>query len=305
MEPAYIPARTTQLNYYKDVPLYIQGKGNKFVLYKDSGITLHDMRVKEGLHPKKLYIKRTDKIAGIQEVQKYFNQQIKENIQLNQPEKIRAALVNIVEETLTEPRSGSLEGVSDTVNILVEEYTQDKDVIENLMDISAKDYTTALHSVNVMAFALGYAIHENYFPLQQKLIGLCALLHDVGKTKINENLLTAPKRLTDIEFIEMKRHTTAGFNILGKCRFESKEIKLVALQHHEKLDGSGYPNGLRQLSEVSQIIGFIDCYEALTSDDRPYRNSLEPLKALMLIKKDVEAGKFKKSIFEKFAYSLL
>ena len=305
MEPAYIPARVTQLNYYKDVPLYIQSKGQKFVLYKPSGITLHDMRVKEGLHPKKLYIERTNKIAGIQEVQKYFNEQIKENIQLDQPEKIRETLVNIVKETLTEPRSGSLEGVSDTVNILVDEYTQDKKVIINLVDMSAKDYTTALHSVNVMAFALGYAIHENYSLPQQKLIGLCALLHDVGKTKINKNLLTAPKRLTDGEFIEMQRHTTTGFNILSKCKFESKEIKMVALQHHEKLDGSGYPNGLRQLSEVSQIIGFIDCYEALTSDDRPYRSSLEPLKALMLIKKDVEAGKFKKNIFEKFAYSLL
>jgi len=52
---------------------------------------------------------------------------------------------------------------------------------------------------------------------------------------------------------------------------------------------------------VSQIIGFIDCYESLTSDDRLYRNSLGPLKALMLIKKDVEAGKFDKNIFQKFA----
>jgi HD-GYP domain-containing protein (c-di-GMP phosphodiesterase class II) len=61
-----------------------------------------------------------------------------------------------------------------------------------------------------------------------------------------------------------------------------------------------YPNKSRQISEVPQVIGFIDCYEAITSDDRPYRNSLDPLKALMLIKKDVEAGKFDKKTFEKF-----
>jgi HD-GYP domain-containing protein (c-di-GMP phosphodiesterase class II) len=80
---------------------------------------------------------------------------------------------------------------------------------------------------------------------------------------------------------------------------------LAALQHHEKLDGRGYPNKLTQISEVSQVIGFIDCYEALTNDDRPYRSAMDPLKALRLIKKDVEAGKFDKKIFEKFAYSLV
>jgi putative nucleotidyltransferase with HDIG domain len=305
MEQVFIPARTTQLNYYKDVPLYVQGIGQKFVLYKPPRITLHDMRVAEGLHPKNLYIKQTDKIAGIQEVQKVFNHQLKENIQSNNPEKIRDTVVSIMEETLTEPRSGSLEGVSDTVNILVDGYTQEHDVLKNLMDVSAKDYSTALHSINVMALVLGYTAYADYSLPQQKLMGLCALLHDVGKTKIDTDLLTAPKKLTDEEFIKMQRHTTTGFNILSNCKFESREIKLVALQHHEKLDGSGYPNQLKQILEVSQIIGFIDCYEAITSDDRPYRNSMDPLKALMLIKKDVEAGKFDKNIFEKFAYSLL
>ena len=198
-----------------------------------------------------------------------------------------------------------MEGVSDTVNILVDEYTQDKDVIRNLVDMSAKDYTTALHSVNLMALVLGYAAHVDCSPFEQKIMGLCALLHDVGKTRIDTKLLTAPRKLTDEEFIIMQRHATAGFNILSSCRFESREIKLVALQHHEKLDGTGYPNKSRQITELSQIIGFIDCYEALTSDDRPYRNSLEPLKALMFIKKEVEVGKFDKKIFEKFAYSLL
>ena len=128
----------------------------------------------------------------------------------------------------------------------MDEYIQNKDVIINLVDMSAKDYTTALHSVNVMALVLAYTAHENYSLSQQELMGLCALLHDVGKTKINKDLLTRPKRLTDEEFIEMQRHTTTGFNILSNCKFESKEIKLVALQHHEKLDGSGYPNRLRQ-----------------------------------------------------------
>ncbi len=305
MEQEYILARKTQLPYYKDVPLYIQGKVRNFVLYKPSGKILQDMRIEEGLHPDKLYIRKTDKIAGIQEVQTVFNQQLKENIQSNSPEKIKEAVVNIMEETLTEPRSGTLEGVSNTVNILVDEYTQQHDVIKNLWDVSSKDYTTVLHSINVMALVLGYAAYVDYSLHQRKILGLCALLHDVGKTKINTDLLTAPRKLTDEEFSEIQSHTEIGYDILSNCKFESMEVPLAALQHHEKLDGSGYPNHSTQLSEMSQIIGFIDCYEALTNDDRPYRSAMDPLKALMLIRKDVEAGKFDKKIFEKFAYSLL
>ncbi len=103
----------------------------------------------------------------------------------------------------------------------------------------------------------------------------------------------------------MQRHTIEGYNILTNCQFKNKEIKFTALYHHEKLDGSGYPYGKKKISETAQIIGLIDCYEALTNDDRPYRSAIDPLSALTLIKKDVEEGKFDSNIFEKFAYSLL
>lgn len=305
LEQGYIPARKTQLNYYREVPLFVNSKEKRFIIYKPKGMTLNDMRIEEGLLPEKLYIRQDDKIKGLQEVQKVFNEQLKENIRVNNPEKVKEAVVNIVQETLAEPRSGSLEGVYETVNILVSEYTSEADVVRNLLDVSTKDYTTVLHSINVMALVLGYAGYINCSLEQKKVLGLSALLHDVGKTRINTELLTAPRRLTDEEFLEIQRHTVLGYNTLNNCKFESKDIKIAALQHHEKLDGSGYPNRLTQISEAAQIIGFIDCYEALTNDDRPYRSALDPLKALKLIKKDVEAGKFSKKIFEKFAYSLL
>jgi len=305
MQQAYILARNTQLKFYKNVPLYINGKGVNFVIYKPSGMTLNDMRIEEGLFPEKMYIKQEDKIKGLQEAQKAFNQELKENIRTNNSQKIKDTIVNIMQETLTEPRSGSLEAVSETVDILVTEYTSESDVIKNLLKVSAKDYTTVLHSINVMALVLGYAGYMNYSLDHKKILGLSALLHDVGKTKINTELLTTSRKLTAEEFLEIQRHTIMGHNILKTCKFRNKEIKLTAQQHHERLDGSGYPNRLTQISEAAQIIGFIDCYEALTNDDRPYRSAMYPLKALNFMKYDVEAGKFKKIIFEKFAYSLL
>jgi putative nucleotidyltransferase with HDIG domain len=305
MAQEYIPARKSLLNFYKDVPLYYCTKDKSFVLYKSSGITLFDMRIEEGLYPDKLYIKHDDKIRGIQEVQKVFNQQLKKDIRSDNPKKVKETLLNIMEETLTEPKSGSLEGMSETMNIIVSEYTEHYDVMKNLLDVTSKDYTTALHSINVMSLALGYAFYVNFSLPQKKILGLSALLHDVGKTKTNTELLTMTEKLTEEEFEEMRRHTIEGYNILSNCKFKDEEIKFTALYHHEKLDGTGYPYGKKKILETAQIIGLIDCYEALTNDDRPYRSSTDPLNALTLIKKDVEAGKFDRNIFENFTYSLL
>jgi HD-GYP domain-containing protein (c-di-GMP phosphodiesterase class II) len=304
MEQEYIPAKKPLLNFYKDVPLYYRTEDKKFVLYKSSGKTLLDMRIDEGLYPEKLYIKQDDKIKGIQEVQKVFNQQLKIDIRSDNPEKVKETLVNIMEETFTEPKSGSLEGMSESVDIIVHEYTEHYDVMKNLLAVTSKDYTTAIHSINVMSLVLGYAFYVNFSLPQKKVLGLSALLHDVGKTKINSELLTMTEKLTEEEFKEMRRHTIEGYNILTHCKFKDKEIKYTALNHHEKLDGSGYPNGKKKLSETDQIVGLIDCYEALTNDDRPYRRAIDPFSALKLIKKDVEAGKFDRKIFGKFAYSL-
>jgi putative nucleotidyltransferase with HDIG domain len=276
-----------------------------FVLYKAHGKTLDDMRVNEERHPNILYILKKDKLKGIQEAQKGFNKKLKGNIQSGSKEEIKETLVTIMEETLAEPRSGSLEGVSETIDILISDYSRESKVIENLLKVSSKDYTTVLHSINVMALALGFAAYVNFDLYEMKIFGLSALLHDVGKTKINPKILKTSKKLSTQEFEEMKTHTIIGFNILDKCQFSDKRIKFAALDHHERLDGTGYPNGKHNLSEFAQILSIIDCYEALTNDDRPYRNAMNPIEALTLIREDVIVNKLDVKVFEKFAYSLI
>lgn len=301
----YVLARKSQLNYFRAVPLFYQNSSNDFMLYKPVGLKLSEMRINEELYPEKLYLKRIDKLRGIREVQKEFNQQLKTDIQSNNAISLKNTLVSIVQETFSEPRSGSIEGILETVDILISDFASETEVIKNLFRVSNKDYTTVLHSINVMALSIGYAQNENFSKTEKRILGLCALLHDVGKTKINSEILRAPRKLNEREFKEMKAHTFYGYKILSKCKIFNDEIKLTALQHHEKLDGSGYPNKDANISRMAQIIGIIDCYEALTNDDRPYRDSMAPLKALTLLKDDVVAGKYNRRVFEKFAYSLL
>lgn len=301
----YIQARKSHINYYQAVPLFYHNNNGGFVLYKPAGVKLSDIRIDQKRHPEKLYIKQTDKLAGIREVQTAFNKRLKKDIRSHSPEKIKDTIITIVEETYDEPRSGSLEGLSETVSLLVSDFAKESNVIRNLLFVSHNDYTTVLHSINVMALVIGYASNENYSFAEKKMLGLAALLHDVGKAKITSEILLAPRKLTNNEFNKMKSHTLVGHQILNSCKFSNSDIKLSALQHHEKIDGSGYPSGLYHISKTAQIVGLVDCYEALTSDDRSYRSATNPFKALTVIKDEVIAGKFNKRIFEKFCYSLL
>ena len=189
----YISARKSQLKFYRDVELFKKVEGKGFVLYKRSGITLSDMRIDEGIHPEALYIRKADKLKGLREAQEGFNKTLQKNLRSANHTKVKETLVAVVDETFAEPRSGSLEGVSDTVDILVSEYAQQRGVVRSLIDLSYTDYSTVLHSINVMAFTLGFCFYMEYPPAKTKLLGLSALLHDVGKTKIDRNILTAPR----------------------------------------------------------------------------------------------------------------
>ena len=304
-EENYIQARRSQLKFYRDIPLFAKAGESNFVLYKPAGITLGEMRIKEGLHPNNLFIRSADKLKGLQEAQKAFNGQLEGYVKSGDPEKVKETLVTIVEETLTEPRSGGLEGVSNTVGILISDYSKEANIIRQIIDISSTDYSTVIHSINVMAFALGFALYHHYSHSDTKTIGLAALLHDVGKTKIPIDILTAPRELTDEEFEVMKTHTTIGYRILNQCQFKEEDISIVARDHHERIDGDGYPNQKKDISPMAQIVGFIDCYEALTNDDRPYRNAMEGFYTFnQVLKQEVIKSKFSSDVYTQFIKSL-
>ena len=301
----YVKARKSQLHCYRDVKLYTQVDKEKYVLYKPSGMTLGEMRVSMSLHPETLFIRSDEKIKGLQEAQKAFNKKLEVDVKKGDTEKIRETLVTIAEETFLEPRSGSLEGVSGTVDILISDYSKENGIINKLIDISSTDYTTVLHSINVMTFSLAFAVYLNMALAEIKKLGLAALLHDIGKTKVPSNILTAPRKLTSEEYEIMKSHTVLGCSILEQCDFKIIEISQAAREHHERIDGSGYPDGVSDISRISQIIGLVDCYEALTTDDRPYRNAIGGFDTFdQILKDEILNGKFDLELCSLFIKSL-
>ena len=102
-----------------------------------------------------------------------------------------------------------------------------------------------------------------------------ALLHDIGKIGVPDSILNKPTRLTDVEFDIIKSHTTTGGEILGQ-RTVIKPARDVALSHHERYDGKGYPRGLngKEITEEARIVGIADAFDAMNSN-RIYRKACD------------------------------
>ena len=229
---------------------------------------------------------------------------LKESLKIDYP-KARKILTNLVDVTLSEPRTDVLNEIRETIDIIVEQFLEDPRVIDQLTKVAIHDYSTSLHLTNCMLFAFGFAYYKKFDNKRIKEIGLMGLLHDVGKVKVPDYLLQAARKLSTDEFEIIKKHPVEGYKILKITGF-NENVQNVALQHHEKLDGSGYPYGIKKESICydAQIIGIIDIFEALTNF-RPYKKPIDPLDALKIIKKEVESGKLNMDIFKEFSYSVV
>ena len=140
------------------------------------------------------------------------------------------------------------------------------------------------HSVNVTLFALSLGLHQGLTSPELVELGIGALLHDLGKLKIKGAVLKKPGRLTDEEYEEIKRHTTLGYDILRRLQDLAPSSTLISLEHHERVDGTGYPRGLRkdEIHRFSRIVSVADVYEALTAN-RVYRKGYLPHQAYELL----------------------
>jgi HD-GYP domain-containing protein (c-di-GMP phosphodiesterase class II) len=152
--------------------------------------------------------------------------------------------------------------------------------------IDAKDGYTHRHSERVAALARRIALEIGLTADEQQTAELSALLHDVGKIAVPDSILNKPGRLTEAEFDEMKKHPLHGARIISNIQSPSVTAVLPGVQyHHERWDGSGYPEGLRgeQIPLLGRLLGVADFYDAVTSD-RPYRAAVAHEEAIAMIR---------------------
>jgi len=146
--------------------------------------------------------------------------------------------------------------------------------------MEAKDSYTSGHAARVQEYAVNLARRVDLPEKKIQNIRTAAILHDIGKIGIDDNILKKPQKLTAIEYKTIQKHPVIGAEILKDVVF-LKEISDIIRHHHERYDGKGYPDGLKgeAIPVEASILAIADVYDAMTSD-RPYRNSLGHMAAL-------------------------
>ena len=173
-----------------------------------------------------------------------------------------------------------------------------------LARLKTKDDYTYMHSVAVCALMVSLAKQLGLSDEETREAGLAGLLHDIGKMMIPAEILNKPGKLTDDEFVAVKEHPVAGHKMLLESSGVSPVALDVCLHHHEKVDGTGYPFGLKgdQISLLARMGAVCDVYDAITSN-RPYKQGWCPAESIRKMA-EWSKGHFDEKIFQAFVKSI-
>jgi len=201
-----------------------------------------------------------------------------------------SAYLNAVEEfrnvmdTLMQGGEASRHQVEQTIDLLYPHVQETNNILSCLRNLRSRDEYTYQHSVAVSVLAIKLGQTMNMPTEDLKILGSAGILHDIGKCHIPLDVLNKPGKLDDDEWKLIHCHPLFGYNIVEKMHFADSRVALSVLQHHEHLDGSGYPEGKRgnEIHPFAQIIAVSDVFDALTSE-RYYRSCIPMLPAIMEI----------------------
>ena len=294
----FILVKESQVHYYRDVPLYCKADSGDYVLYKPKGQHINftkDARTR----PTQTYIHKRDNKTAVTELQKSFNTHLRQCLNPENLSKVKTILTDIVSEAMAKPSEKSLAVLPETIDIVFDGYGNNAQLLKKLAESSTTDRSSMDHIINTMAITMLYCSHCHLSADDSRRLAMTALLHDVGKTRLDANIVTTNRQLTDNEFEEFKTHPAIGHDIIKEAGTFDFSIARGALEHHERLDGSGYPRGIAHLGFEGQLIGLIDCYENLAHREKVHRKIKSPFDTLNFIKNEViQKGRFDKALFK-------
>ena len=193
----------------------------------------------------------------------------------------------VVQQAMEDVRMGralNMESVSEVVGSMVDSILRSPDALTSLTRLKSFDEYTFFHSVNTSALALSVGKHLGYERAPLLQLGTGMLLHDIGKTLIPIEILNKPGRYEADEFEIMKQHVLRGAEVLSSTTGLSDMFLKPTLEHHERVDGTGYPHHRSkiELSQFGLIAAIVDIYDAVTSD-RCYHKGKTPHDTLQFL----------------------
>lgn len=182
----------------------------------------------------------------------------------------------------------NIQEVDTIVTDMVATILHDNFKVSSFITILASDYFTHTHSLNVSVYSICLGKHLGLYKSELEELGISALLHDIGKSKIHSNIINKNGKLTEHEFNEVKKHSMYGWALARQMGITNKNILAGIRNHHERLDGNGYPDRLKdeQIHIFAKIIAVCDIFDALTTN-RTYKNSIGTFNTLVMMKKEM------------------
>jgi putative nucleotidyltransferase with HDIG domain len=233
--------------------------------------------------------KASDKASAVETMYSRTEHQVQSETEEEHPVAREAykAAHHTVSGILEDARLGNAldtQGAKKVVTTCVESLLRNPSALMWMAKIKHVDQYTMEHCLNVCILAIAFGRHLRLEEEELVKLGAGGMLHDVGKMQIPDEILNKPAKLSEEEFAEMKKHPELGRNLLMKSEGSMSYAVDVALNHHEQMDGQGYPRGLfaKELSQYSRIIAIVDAFDAMTSD-RCYdaaRSTLDALKEI-------------------------
>ncbi|MFJ8070268.1 HD-GYP domain-containing protein [Peribacillus sp. NPDC096447] len=225
--------------------------------------------------------------------------------------KLRREAINTIETTFLDMKNKmNLDGsftieqanvkFTQIVRNIMDELKRNKELMTLLADVYTYDDYIFTHSFNVTLYTLAIGMELNINNKNLEILGLGAILHDVGKMLVPLEILRKPGKLTEKEFEQIQKHADYGFHLIKNVQTVSLLVANCAYQHHERLDGSGYPRGIKgdEIHYFGKIIAVADVFDAVTSN-RVYRKAMLPHQGLEVLYAGV-GKKFDNTIIEAF-----
>jgi len=304
MAENFIPVKKSQISLFKSFPLFYFSKDNEPLLYKKEGELIKIDRIKEKQFPD-LFIRASDRENASSALYKTMNQHLTETIFSQGIASTRQALTTLVQEALEGPLSVSGNMLPETIEILFQGYNKNKTLVETLAKLSSSSDKLVEHTVNILSLTMQFCTFHHFTESKAKTLGVSAILHDIGCMQVPPEINNATTQLSDTQFKEYQTHTVKGYRTIKDSGNFKREIAMVALAHHEKLDGSGYPNGDTEISEDAQLIGLINSYEPLAyRGTSRHGDPKKPYNSLQILKNEVMAGKYSSQMFVNFCSCL-
>ncbi len=188
-----------------------------------------------------------------------------------------------------------------SVNMLLDSILQNRSVLIQLEDIRAYSDYIFTHSINVAVYSIMTGISLGYAEKELSVLGLGALLHDIGLIVVDPSVLSDPFALVNLDEDKINQHPEFGFNILRNYKEISAVSAHIAYQHHERVDGTGIPRGMKgkEILEMARIVAVVDTFDTLVAD-HPNQVGMSTTDALIYIKNHADSY-FDSEIVEAFA----